>query len=227
MPTYPRTLATLALATGLAATVAIGADSASAAPAASNVATRKADIDGDTKPDTVTLSLHSVRGTSARYLLTVKTAKRTMTQIIYKDTYDSPVPAKYVLQGVGPVDGARGNEILLDVSPDVGDAEGYAVYTVKNGKIKQSGAPGSPFRGEWACMGPWLGIARGYTFSYDAKARRTVTYHDLSTAGRTYSGPSTTYTWTSKGWQRTSTRTTTATAEQAKKYVYWHGITWR
>lgn len=199
---------------------------APAAAAASNAVTRRADVDGDGRPDRITLSLHSVRNYHPRYRLTVRTATgRTMTTMVYHWTEFDPWPAKHVFLGTAPVDGIRGNEMLFDVSAD-GDDETYIVYTVRGGRLQLATSPNAPRRADWDVYGAYLGVARGYTFGHVGR-NRAVTHHALQLQNGRYVGRSTTYVWSAKGWKKRSSKAVDVAESAGKLYAGWHGISWR
>lgn len=202
---------------------------APAATTASASVTKRVDIDGDGRADTVTLRLVSARGYTNGYRLSVRTAKgRTASLPVYVDNTSDP-SAKDVWVGVTGVDGVLGNEVMLDLGGGLGDFGWFHTYTWRNGKLVPLAAPGSSRTSRsWPVTFPPFPVS-GWTFSMKGSTRYVV-HHQLnpSASGRTYSGTNTTYRWTSKGWKKVSTaKSGVVSRATAEKMSDFRGLIWR
>lgn len=234
-----RRIAATATTTALVLAGAVAAaPSATAAPSAAPAATtasksltKRVDIDGDGRNDTVTLQLVSARGDKNGYRLTVRTAtRRTSSRVVYVyNLNDATVNDIWV--GASGFDGVRGNEILLDLGGGVGDFPNLITYTWRNGKLGVLVSPNGAARyPNWPITVPPFGVS-GYTFSMKGSTRYVV-HHELNPSksgrGRSYSGIDTTYRWTPKGWKKVSSkRSGVLSAAAASKLGDFRGLIWR
>lgn len=181
-----------------------------AAAAPKVYASTRADIDGDRRADTTTLTRTGSIRRGYVYTITTRTARGARASVSFR-VEDNGADATYVWRGTAGLDGARGAEIVVNESP-VGDGEGLTVFTWRRGKLVKEIRPGgySPRDGDtWMLANmPWL--ISGYTFTTDRRGRH-VTHHELARVrglkGKV-SGTHTTYTWSARRatWVKTSTR---------------------
>lgn len=166
---------------------------------------RVADIDGDGRRDTVALSLLTSRPTHQSFRLTVSTARRKVASTTFTVSCPCDGPASgttpsRVLQGMAPIDGVAGSEVLVDLSSEPYDAWEMASYAWRAGKLQRVPAPGSGRSGLWGSAYPLMGID-GYTFSMVGKTRQVVRHRLRPLPGfERFSGTDTTYSWSRIGW---------------------------
>lgn len=195
---------------------------------------RVADIDGDGRPDTVALSLVTSRSTHQSFRLTVSTARRkvattTFTVSCMCDGPASGTTPRRVLQGMAPIDGVVGSEVLVDLSSEPYDVWEMATYAWRAGKLQRLPAPGSGRSGLWGSAYPLMGID-GYTVSMVGKTRQVVRHRLRPLPGfDRFLGTDTTYTWSRSGWvARRTQRVGPVSADTAKAlYFGFKGISFR
>lgn len=218
----PTLAAALALATFPA--TAQAAPAVVTRPAPSTPAyTTQADLDGDGRPDQITISVTRKTDDVWYYAIAVKTARgQRATARLSMGSADELAP-KDVWQGAGPVDGAPGSEIRI-VESDGGEAWSWQIYSWRNGKLLLQKDP-STGSVNWNDPEPWFGYARGYTVGTVGAVRQLVV-HDLkrSRSGR-FSGTHATFRWTKSGWKRVGQKPTgSLTSAQANALSGWHGV---
>lgn len=150
----PTLAAALALATFPA--TAQAAPAVVTRPAPSTPAyTTQADLDGDGRPDQITISVTRKTDDVWYYAIAVKTARgQRATARLSMGSADELAP-KDVWQGAGPVDGAPGSEIRI-VESDGGEAWSWQIYSWHNGKLLLQKDP-STGSVNWNDPEPWFG----------------------------------------------------------------------
>lgn len=198
--------------------------------------TSRADIDGDGRPDTTTLSQVPTSRGHHRYVLRITTSGGVSTRIPMTIPFEiDPLPPKSLWVGAAHLDGVRGAELVLDVSPGVGDTPEELVYTWRKGRLVGAPAPNGLAWGKGSARNEWriantLWAISGYTFATKGGVRQ-VTHHDLK--GRmvgekpVYAGRHTTYRWSAGTWRRVSSRPVRGLSEKAAvPFADWHGLRW-
>lgn len=202
-----------------------------AAPAARGDVTKRIDVDGDGRADTVTLRAVLRGGARAGYDLSVRTATgRTDRLRLPVDDLGIDRPASDFWVGVTGIDGVRGNEVVLDLVGGIGDATDVRSYAWRDGRIVLVPAAGSTARWpNWQIGIVEFGHVVGYTFGVGPRGVRQVTKHDLtaSRSGRTFTGTNTLYRWSRDGWRRQSARPVSLPRKAASALSGLHGLTWR
>lgn len=223
--------ATTLLAVGLVApTAATAAPTAPPRPTPS--ITSRADLDGDGRPDRITVTTVMRRDFSCRFAVTVRPARRrAATMPVAVPECNDSFGAGDLWVGRADVDGGRGEEFLLDLGGGVGDFMWPHTYAFRAGKFANLRAPGTSGRLlSWNLVGPSPFPISGYTFS-TRKGVRHVVHHELrpSSSGRTYTGTDTTYARVGDEWKRVSVAAATPLprASAEKNAWGWHGIAWR
>ncbi len=190
--------------------------------------TYRVDVDGDFKPDTVTLRLMALGYETDRYRLTMRTAKGRTASIDVRAQTDVPV-ASDIWVGATGIDGVHGNEIVLNLLT-VGDASNIRAYAWRGGKIVVVPAAGRPTRWpNWHLMWVQYNQASGWTFSQSRSGIRYVTHHDLkgSSSGRTFTGTNTLYRWQGSGWRKVSVKRVQMSRQAAAALTDLNGLIWR
>ncbi|GAB96163.1 hypothetical protein KILIM_032_00490 [Kineosphaera limosa NBRC 100340] len=195
---------------------------------------KTADLNGDGRRDTATVSLVTIRDTHQTFRLTVTTARRqaattTFTVPCMCDSSGDRRTPRDVHLGFARVDGVPGDEIFVDLSSEPFDAWEYATYTLRNGKLQRLPAPGSGRSGLWGKAYPLMGID-GYTFSKAGRSPQVVRHELRPVRGFShFSGTSTTYTWSRGDWVKGGVkRVEPITAKAAENtYFGFKGIAFR
>lgn len=206
-----------------------------AAPAASSALTSRADVDGDGRRDTITLVRRAVTPDEYRFRLAVVTAsgKRAIRDVLVPNYGDGSLQPADVWIGTASVDGARGVEMAVERSGNVGDFPWPHLYTWRSGRIVPETAPGAPVGETGWTVANHFSLIQGYDIR-TVKGRRQVTAtvlkgtFDPKRETATFRGTRTTYRWERGTWRKVSThRTRTLSDPVAQRYAGWHGITWR
>lgn len=203
------------------------AASASAAPAptmptrAAKVISQKADIDGDKRADTVTVTQLSERDYKFTFRLSVRTAAgRTASTLftVNDNSYEGLRGPTDVFEGTSPMDGTRGDEIIIDLSGGAGEASFLRSFTWRNNKLVTLAAPGTTKYPEWTYS--WFPQAQlGYTFS-TVKGKRHVVMHLVQGSTVTH----TRYVSKGTGWAKLSATRGNVTQKQANALAGWRGL---
>lgn len=207
------------------------APDAAGAPPLKSV-TRRVDVDGDGRLDTITVRTIWRRGYDCRFTVTVSPARgAAVTMPVRMPNCENHFGADGLWAGSADVDGQPGSEFMLDFGGYMGDFPWLHTYAVRGGKIVALPAPGSSNRlVSWDVVGPYPFPISGYTFSTRGGVRYVV-HHELtpSRSGRTYTGTDTTYRWAGTSWARVSRAPAKPVSRAAaeKNVWLWHGITWR
>lgn len=228
-----RLLTTALTACTLAAPLVVAAPTSAHAasepkPVPAGNVTYRVDVDGDSRPDTVTFRLIARRESTDRFRLTTRTATGRSASLDVR-AEDVDQKASDVWVGATGIDGMRGNEIVLNLVT-VGDATDIRSYAWRAGKIVPVAAPGRPARWpDWHLMWVDFGRANGWTFSQGRSGIRYVTYHDLkgSPSGRTFTGTNTLYRWQGTGWRKLSVKRVQVTRKVAASLTDLNGLVWR
>lgn len=211
--------------TGLAApTSAAPATASAAAGTAPNSYTTRVDMDGDRRPDKVTLAITRKTADRTYYSINVVTAKgKKSSARLSVDVYSTLAPAK-MWAGSGAMDGAPGSEIRV-LEGDGGESFWLKVYTWRNGKLALQREPRRGLNG-WAHEQGSFPNVSGYTFS-TVRGVRQVVSHDLvkDDDSGLFSGTDTTFQWVKGAWKRSSTTKVTSLPEaKARALSGWHGV---
>lgn len=210
-----------------AGTSASGEGAQAAAAKTAPVKTSRADVDGDGRADTTTLTLASTKNGVHRYLLTSRTATGARASLTIP-IEDGGEDINAVWLGLAGVDGARGNEVVVNISP-VGDGAPLRVYRWDRGRFSSVPAPGAPrtHKYDWFVSDHPI-ETHGFTFS-TRKGTRYVVKHDLRSKSWTgpYRGTHTTYRWSKGTWSKVSTKSAGVLKQSVgAKYAGLSGLTW-
>lgn len=201
-----------------------------AAPDRPEPVVHRADVDGDGRPDTVTLTRRRVTTDWYTFRITVRTATgRSAVRDVHVADYVSGTLTPFdVWRGTATVDGVRGAEINVDRGGNVGDAAWPHLYTWRAGRLVPLRSPEST--AGWNVADHPASVA-GYSFS-TKRGRRYVTATQLR--GRfaadgtvTYQGTRTTYRWRRGAWVTVSrARTGTLSEARGQALAGWQGLSW-
>lgn len=182
--------------------------------------TRRFDVDGDRRPDRVSVS--QVR--TDRYLLTVTTARGAIVRVPVASSFQRDW-GQHPWIDQGGIDGVPGAEIVLAVSG--GDGVSAVVLTWRGGKLANLAAP--PSRGitspsrRWYLLSDEARVA-GYRFWTAGGQRKAAAgQFELQANGR-WAGVLITSVWAANGWRTVETRAATVSPQVAQAYGGLHGV---
>lgn len=226
MPKRSAALSSVLTALALTGGLTLGADSAEAAPqaapsivaAVTDVA--KADVDGDKRPDTISVTM--LPGSTDRFRLSVKLATGKSVSTTYTTMYNLS-RSERPLYGAAAMDGQAGSEII------VRNGSGphtwwYRVFTMRNGRLMVVNSPESRTP-NWCTDSGAVGwrffIVKGTRMA----EHRLIDMYGPSVGGK-YAGTLTTFRWKSGGWQRVSAKSLRAApnSKEAAFAIGWHGL---
>lgn len=216
--------------TGLLALAALLAPATVAAPTPASAAasatcrgtvTSHADIDGDSKRDTLTVT--QVRGGDRPvHRLCVRTATGRVSSIL--DTAEWQFYNDPLVYGVTGMDGNRGAEIILR-SGYGAHSQSFHVYRWSAGRLVPQYDLGTGSR-EWL-IDAAVSVIKGYQFSSSRGVRyATSSYGQKDPSASVFDVTRTTYRWTGTGWKRVKvTRSKVRDATRAApNIVGWRGL---
>lgn len=183
------------------------------------VATRvvHVDVDGDGRPDEVTVEQNAADS----FVVNVVTAAGAAAVKKVASTIDDDwgVEPWY---GAAKLDRAPGYELLLLTSG--GDGVVFRVLTWRKGALVFQRAPRSLMKGAYDWYLADLGWARfGYRF-HSSNGKRYVRDFELYASGKYWKGTIVTSVWKSGAWHKLSSKPVKLTKQQAKPYNWLSGV---